>query len=260
MKKSLNLSVIALVLFIASCKKNTTTTNNTNQYNPLSSQVGGTPNIPAGAAGALYAINTITFDQTSGTTIIDSEGLAMAWFGSYTNTNNAGAVTCNADSLFTLIPFANVNYPWYVNFISGNGAPVVFNTNAVQWRVSGNSSTGVPAFNYTDNTVWPVVTGFNVSSTVNIATSLTVNYAIQGATDDVFITITGSKGSKTSTASVSATSVTFSPSQLAQVAIAGIGDQLSVEIMPVKLSSSTISGKTYYFVKQNAFTQAVNVQ
>ena len=259
MKKLFNISLITIVLLVGSCKKNTTTTNNSSQYNPLSSQFGGTPNIPSGADGALYAINTTTSDPTGGSPIV--MGYAMAWFGSYVSTKNAGSVTCNTDSLFTTIAFTNFSYPWYLNLIGGSGASISFTNNAVQWVVGGNGSTGVPAFNYTDNTAWPIVTGFALTSTVNAASSLTVNYSVQGAADDVFISITGSKGTKSSTASsTSATSVTFTAAQLSQVVTAGIGDQLSVQIMPVKISSSSISGKTYYFVKQNAFTQSASVQ
>jgi len=238
------LSIIILTVFLSACKKETPVNNNTS--NPLGNS---SPTLPSGAAGALYAINSNAFTQ--GSTI--TQGTAMAWFGSYTTTLQAGAVTCNSDSLSTQIPLVSYSYPWYESTLSGNN--IDFSMNTVTWVVGGSGS--VPAINFTDNAIFPVVNNFNAPATVSLSQPLTVTFSIANPYDQVICTIQGSK-TAVNLNYASATSVTFTAAQLASTAVAG--DNLLIQIMPVKWTTNTISGKVYYFVKENGFAQYATAQ
>jgi len=250
MKKTIQLICISFLLIIgyAGCKKDN---NNNVKENPLSS-LGGSVTLPSGAAGALYAIENIVYDQTAGGSL-DTLGSAFAWFNNYSSTSNAGSVTCNGDSLSTAVPFfTQFSYPWYTN--SGSiisGSEITFSTNPVQWIVSGNSASGIAGFNFTDNSAFPVVS-FSIPATVTITSGLTVNFTVTGTNVGIIGVVTGSKGQITRNLASTANTLSLSASDLNQVAISG-GDVLTVEIMPVYYVLQTISGKSYYFVKQYAY-------
>jgi hypothetical protein len=245
-----------LALTIGGCKKNETTTNNQSNYNPLSTQIAGTPDIPANAAGALYAIKTkIIADDGSGILDTTKIGFALAWFDSPNATKNAGTVSCNDSVLTMTIPFSNVASPWYNSNLNGIDMDF-YNSDNVVWKVQGNSSTGVPAFNYTDNVAFPGVTGFNLPASVDISANFTVNYGITGQYDGLFFMLSGSKGRLVVKGVNNATSITFTPAQLSQVSVSG-GDDFILQIMPVKVTSTTFSGKTYYFIKQFALDKTL---
>ncbi len=245
----LNYFICALVLTISiwSCKKETTNTNN--GTNPLGNNA---PTIPTGAAGALYAVNSNATTQG----VTQTTGTAFAWFNSYTTTAQAGAVLCNGDTLSTQIPFSNVAYPWYESTAALlNGNMLDFSATPVAWSVSGSGS--VAAFNFTDNAVFPVVNNYTVPATVSLSQPLTLTFTIAGPYDEVICTIQGSK--KTVNINyTTASSVTFTAAQIASAAVSG--DNLVVQILPVKITAQTIAGKQYYFVKENGFAQYATVQ
>src|SRR4051812_15559965 len=91
------LYALMLLLFtVSSCKKDSNNNNNNSQTNPLSQALGGSPSIPAGAAGALYSVNNhVIADDGYGTLETSDYGTAYAWFDSYTSTKNAGGVSVN---------------------------------------------------------------------------------------------------------------------------------------------------------------------
>ena len=102
--------ITVLTVFLSACKKETNNSNVTaSGSNPVSQSLGGSVSIPSGAAGALYAINNNVI-STGGNATVSS---AYAWFGNYNTTVQAGAVTCNADTLSTAIPLTGYSYPWY---------------------------------------------------------------------------------------------------------------------------------------------------
>ena len=94
--------LLALLTLVSACQKDddTNNNNNNNNSNPLSQALGGSPSIPSGAAGALYAVNNyVESDDGFVGTQIDELGTAYAWFDSYTTTTNAGIVSCNTTEL-----------------------------------------------------------------------------------------------------------------------------------------------------------------
>ena len=245
---------IALTAILGSCKKETSNTNNNNNTNnPLTQAIGGGPTIPSGAAGALYAVSNNIYSQGRTTTI----NTAYAWFGSYTTTLQAGAVTCNADTLSTAIPFSNYSYPWYesqYSFLQGN--MLTINGNSVSWIVGGSGS--VPGFIYNDNTVFPVA-NFTAPSSMSANAALTVPFTITNPYDLVVCSITDGTKPQVNINVTSGNTVTFTSAQVASATTAG-GETVTIQIMPIKMTSSSIGGKMYYFVKQNAFAQTTVTQ
>ncbi len=257
--KKLKLILPVLLLTLLACHKDTNTNNTQTQVTNHTPNGGAAVTIPSGAAGAFYAINTINYNNNGSGYDTTDIGLGYAWFGNYTTTLNAGSVYVTGDSLYTNNPNLGglVNFPWYETDITNQ---FTFNGNAVTWNVQGNSANSIPAINYTDNTVFPVVNGLTLSNPVSISSSVTVHFTVTGAYDAIFYALAGSNTQQQTsfTGTNGATSATFTPAQLS--AVTGSGGQLSITVMPVKLTPYTVSGKTYYFVKQGAYSVSTIVQ
>jgi hypothetical protein len=254
MKKT-NLLLFAFLIgisCISSCKKDddTNNNNNNNTSNPMSQTFGGSPTIPAGAAGALYAVNNyVISDDGFGDMDTTEVGTAYAWFDSYTATKNAGTVTANSLELDD--NFGGAALPWYYTI---SNYPMDFSSsNTVNWSVAGNSSAGITGFTHTDNTAYPKC-NFNIPATINLNSSFTVTSTNIGSNDAVFYTIYGQGTPKvTKSMPANATSATFTSAELHSVASSG--GLIGVQVMPVKLTQATENSKTYYFVKQWAFAR-----
>jgi hypothetical protein len=239
--------LLASVLLIASCKKEEDNNTNNNTNNPMSAY-GASPDIPAGAAGALYCIKNTTEDDIFGT---DIEGSAFAWFNSYSSTDDAGAVTVNGDSLKTTIPGTSFKIPWYYGDGEDNLAGTIdfSSSSTAQWKISGTSK--VPAFNYTDNTAFPVAS-FIAPASVSISSPFTLSYTIAGTHDLVMCSISGeSEESVTKSLAKGSGTVTFTAAEVAKCSF-GQDDKIQIQVMPCTITSGKISSKTYYFVKQGA--------
>jgi hypothetical protein len=254
--------VFALFVGISACKKDNNTSNNNNNNNnnnPLNQQFGGGPPVPSSAAGALYAINTIADDNLYGDGHSEA-GLPMGWFGSAAYTKYAGQVTCNSTSMTDSV----MGYPmvWYMLDALNSGGYIDFSgSNNVVWNVAGNSASGITGFTHTDNTAWPTISGFNLATSTYRNANLTINFTssstVEGFVFSLFPYATQSV-SVVKTAGANATSVTFTPADLAKAGHSG--DAIVVQIMPYTYSTSTIGGKTYYFVKQTAYNQNTVLQ
>ena len=242
--------LLALLTLVSACQKDddTNNNNNNNNSNPLSQALGGSPSIPSGAAGALYAVNNyVESDDGFGGTQIDELGTAYAWFDSYTTTTNAGIVSCNTTELNNT--FAGTSLPWYYtlsSYLDFSG------TNTAAWSVAG--ANGVTGFTYTDNTAFPKC-NFTVPASISRSNGLTVNNTNTGSNDAVFYTLYAAGAQKvTKSMPANSTSATFTAAEIQSVAPVS-GTQVGVQVMPVKLTPVTQNGKTYYFVKQWAYAK-----
>lgn len=247
--------LLALLTLVSACKKdddNNNNNNNNNNSNPLSQALGGSPAIPSGAAGALYAVNNYveSYDE-DGALQIDQIGTAYAWFDSYTSTKDAGTVSCNTYDLDNNLLGSAL--PWYYTL---NGYLDFSSTNTAQWSVAGNSSTGVTGFNYTDNTTFPKCS-FSVPSAISRNSALTITNTNIGSNDAVFYTLYTQGSQKINKAMpANSTSVTFTAAEIQSVAPVS-GTQIGVQVMPVKIKDVSLNGKTYYFVKQWAYGKII---
>lgn len=129
------------VFFLSSCKKDSAN----NPDSTPTVDASGNINVSSDADGACYAIKTRIYDNNSGTANEEFYS-AYAWFGSVSSFKDGGAVKANGNEI-TFI--SGINTYTYTDF--GN----LFPSNNVQWELAGNSSTGIPGFNYTDNTAFP---------------------------------------------------------------------------------------------------------
>lgn len=245
------LVLMSLLTFVSACKKEDDDDQQQQQQttNPLSTALGGSPTIPTGAAGALYAVNNyVVSDDGFGGTQVDELGTAYAWFDSYTATKDAGVVSCNSSEIENT--FAGTALPWYYTF----GSYIDFSsTNTADWSVEGNSGAGVTGFTHTDNTPFPKC-NFTVPASINRSSSLTVTNTNVGSNDAVFYTLYGQGTPKvTKSMPANATSATFTAAEVQSVS--SQGSQVGIQVMPVKLTPVTKNGKTYYFVKQWAYAQ-----
>lgn len=242
--------LLALLTLVSACKKDddTNNNNNNNTSNPLSQALGGSPSIPSGAAGALYAVNNYveSYDE-DGALQIDQIGTAYAWFDSYITTTNAGTVSCNTTELSN--SFAGTSLPWYYTI----GSYLDFSsTNTANWSVAG--ANGVTGFTHTDNTAFPKC-NFTVPASISRSNGLTINNTNVGSNDAVFYTLYAAGSQKiTKSMSANATSATFTAAEIQSVAPVS-GTQIGVQVMPVKLTQVTKNGKSYYFVKQWAYAK-----
>lgn len=240
-----------LVITVSSCKKEEDDNNNNNNpSNPLSQAIGGSATIPTDADGAFYAVNNyVISDDGFGELDTMELGTAYAWFESYTTTKDGGGVRVNTGDLQN--EFAGVALPWYYTL----GTYIDFTTggNTADWEVDGNSSTGIAGFTHTDNTAFPKC-NFTVPATISRSSSYTVNFTNQGSNDGVFVTLYAQGNLKiTKGLNANSTSATFTAAEIQS--ISSPGSLLGVQVMPVKLTAVTLTGKKYYFVKQWAFAQ-----
>ncbi len=221
------------ILLLTSCKKDEPS----EPVTTVTVNESGNVSVAADASGAFYSILVREHMEPAGSLYDDYE-MAMAWLGSATDMKDAGTVTINANSL------ANIGMG--ANFYVSEGS-TLFNGNNTAWAVSGNAASGITGFNHADNTGFPAGGEFTLPPTIDITKTLTIAHT--PTTGIVVYVITGEKGTKTKIVQESASSVTFSPAEMAEVAIPN--DEITVGVMTVAISpAATYNGKKYYFVKQ----------
>jgi hypothetical protein len=217
----------------------------------------GSPSFPGPSNGAFYAILMDMIVPSLPDTMHNYS--RMAWFETYSpTTKDGGYVTGNADSLFTSatifgMPFT---YAWYTDPYS-----TPFASGAMAWKATGNAANAVPAINFTDNNPMPVIANFVVPSTGSLSSSITVSFnftnAVAANSDQLLFLYGGSKNHVPRTLTLGTTSVTLSAAEIQAVAVAG--DLLEIEVIGVKLNQTTVSGKSYYFVKEYALNKYVQL-
>ena len=224
------------MLLLASCQKDVDNNNNTS--NPPTVDANGNFRVSSDADGACYVIKSRLYDDNS-SPAYDEFQTAFAWFGSQTAFKPAGVVNVNNYELMFL---SGVNYYTYVGF------DTLVSSNAATWTVEGNTSAGVPGFTHTDNTSFATGGTFVLPASVNINNALTVSFAPISNVAGVVYTLQGNKGQKSKAVANGASSVSFSPAELQEVAFPQ--DAIAVHIMSVAYTVQTINGKKIYFVKQ----------
>ncbi len=261
MKKYTILLSLVTIIGLSSCKKSVDTTTTTPP-----STLPGSPTL-SNASGACYAlVIDALLDNGSGGYDTTTINTPIAWFESTSQSVDAGTCSVNTAPLvlkdtFLGIPIANQWYSIRNDYSFNGGTPLAFKqTSSIVWKASGNASTGVPAINYSDNNPWGKITNFVVPKTLTMSSTLNITFSFSNATgnDQLFYLIKGSKGQKTGTLANNATTLSIGSGELA--GLTEKGDQLEVELIPIKVASSTISGKTYYFVKEYCINKYVNMQ
>lgn len=218
--------------------------------------------VPTGASGTLYALNSTCVSDTN-PGFLPSGGYAYAWFVNDTIIKkNAGLVMTGSDTLSGVITTASSVYfpssPFYLYGFNSIISPPIF-PNTVSWSVQGDDTTGVPAFNHTDNTAFPTVTGLSVPKSLNVANGLTMHYTLTGVYDAKFYEISTTAGGPLLYTGGSDTSASFSTNQLYTL-FPTKGQLITVAIMLAKLTPYSVGNQTFYFVKTSVYSATMTAQ
>ncbi len=245
MKKILILAAVAVAF--SACKKDEPAPTPTPTPTPSANEsTYGT--VPSDAQGAIYSIRTVTYLSPDDS--IDQVGPYMAWFGSSTQTQDVGTVTCNGVELDIKNPFSTVNYPWYIANYSGQGIG-----NDAAWSVSGSSSFG--SWTHNDPAAYPLTRVTNIPTSFNAGQPLTLKFNTD-ACDGVLVRVADGYGNiKDKTGKSGANDITFTAAEIA--AIVEDVDQISVNITTFKYITQTLGGKKIYVVKENVYSAFVGV-
>lgn len=234
------------ILFVACIKDPLATTNNNNNNSTPT-----TPNACPGADGALWAVKSITTQQTSpgfpsvnitlgtGIGFFSSNGLS----GNPMNRVSIGDVTVNGTKMDykgeTYIATASTSNPTGISW-----------SNGVTWEVTGDNGFG--AFTHTPTNNFPTVSEITSSNTIDKASGYTLTCNTISGADSVLFLVSGIS----KTLGPNATSCTFSANELSGL---DNGTQI-VQIVPYTMSSAVKGGKTICFGKEMVQQLSVTVQ
>jgi hypothetical protein len=244
----LPLLISFLLVLLAACKKEASS----NPFSNVTETSLYPVPVPSTAAGALYSVNNITYYYYGN--ILDTLTAAngSGWFGNKNNQASGGLVILDGDTMLD-----SISYGGY--FDGFNNGPYQF-SNIVSWNIEGNNANGIPAFSYTDNTPFPVITGLSIPAVVHASSGITLRYHISGAYDYVYYWLEGGEAPGKADITFlgdSSNTASFSTAQINQVIGTG---SLVINVYVGKLTPYTIAGKTFYFVKQNIYQLNTEVQ
>jgi hypothetical protein len=234
---------LALITTLSACNKGTT--------NSTPSSNAPTVSTPADADGALAAVVVKTTQTVAGYTIPINIGTAVAWFGSASSYKDAGNVSVDANALSK----SNNAYVFQPSQSTPTGLSF---TSSTAWTVSGNSGNGITAFNYTDNSSFPSVDDISNSGTISSSSAFTLTATSTPYGDSVIFVVAGSQKHVTFIAPSGTSSHTFTAAEMATVGASGNNTGL-LQIAPYRVNHQTISGKSYYFVKETCVSKFVTI-
>lgn len=232
----------AFALAFTGCKKDETTTTSSSTTN-TGGGGGGTSGssttpvyfAPSDASGLLVAGN-----------VAGSSALVTAQFFSTPGgraRTAAGSVLWNSHNMS--LGSSDTAYS-YFDF---SGAPT-----GSLWEVTAGGS--VPAFSHTFNT-FPSVPDVTSGTTVNRSAGFTVTWNAVSNADSVYVTITGGSTFKSKLVAATATSCTFTASELSALSATTSGQ---INVGAWVRTSAVYSSKTYYFYNNGTTIQSAVIQ
>lgn len=250
-------SAMVVAITFASCDKKTTTTTPTTPT-PTTPTSGPTPQTPApsDADGVLAAVNMKFKVEQAGFVIDISSEIGVASFFASTGNNSSfvdgGTVKLNNNEIEK-----QSNNSYMTMATTGQTPSDLGLSNGASWNVSGNGN--VPSMTFSHGTTFPEYTG-NVPSSITKSSglSLTFNSSNVSDADSVYVFIASGSVSFFKGYAANAGSVTISSSELSNLPTNS--DKTAIlEILPVKISMQTISGKKYAFVKEEANVRYITI-
>ncbi len=254
MKRLVIIPVSALLFATSlySCKKSSSSTptptptpTTTSTPTPTTGDVDGALislkiDVATAVAGVTYTITT----ETGVATFFPSAGN----HGTYVD---GGAVTVNTVALEK-----QTNNSYTKTATTGQTPADLSFDGGSSWTVAGNGS--VPAFTYSHTAAFPTFTGdIPASITRSAGLTITLSGNVSGA-DSVIVLIAAGTKSVTHTVGGSASSVTFSASDLA--VFSTVTDNTAIlEVDPYRLTVKAEGGKNYAFVKERAVVKNINI-
>ena len=258
LQKSVMALAIALSVTIASCKKDDV--EDILEETPAPTSVTPSYSYKANDADAVFAaVNAVTYQDVPivGLQKIDINTAVAVFFSTPGNKPyvNGGTVSCEGKAL---TPDTSNAYL----FVPSGTETITFSGNT-DWSIGGNSTSGMPAKNFTSSSPVPSYNGItsgSLTKTFNRTSDLTItiNGTISNA-DSVFVTV--SSGSAYLQKVVAANSnCTFTAAQLGTLGATNGSASGIIQVAPFSIESTTTSGKKYYFVNEAAYTQFVTVE
>ncbi len=258
-KKFLVLLTLSINSILFSCKKDVEVPDILDETTPTTS-VTPSYSYKANDADAVFAaVNAVTYQNIPviGLQKIDINTAVAVFFTSTGNKPyvNGGSVTCEGK---TLTPDTSKAYL----FVPSGTEMMTFSGNT-DWVIGGNTTTGMPATNFTSASPVPSYNGIlngTLTSNVNRASdiTITINGALTNA-DSAFVTISSGSGYVQKIVAAN-TNCTFTAAQLAGLNSTNGAANGIIQVAPFKIESSTVSGKKYYFVNEAAYTKFVTVE
>jgi hypothetical protein len=242
LRNALILLSIFSIVGISACTKKTDT--------PSTPSTAPTAPHPADGFGALAAVKTKVSQNVPGYGTIDIDlGVGVAAFGSssanfFAGTYvDAGAITCNTKALDKQTGNAYLSSMSTSGF-SGSSLGIDFGSN-INWNVAGSAD--VPAISKTLTNAFPTFPEITSASTITKSSGYTLtNNSISGADSILYVIASGSASVK-KTLVGSATSCTFTASELSALSNS---DNALIQVNAYNIQSDIFSGKKYYFVNQ----------
>ncbi len=229
--------LIASSIFFVSCEKDEPET-------PENTQSSSTPNL---GSGTLVAVITEATQSTPIGEIPINLGTAVAAFAgsnNYATLADAGNVSVDGNALQK---FDNNSYVFTPGLTSPTG--IDFGTN-VKWSVSGNSGSGVPAFEHTYNRGFPNVGSITSGTEVSKA-GYTLTFSSISNADSVYLIINDVVKSLAG----NARSYTFTSSELSGLSTG----QGNVTVAAWNFGTASYGGKNFYFVNETVKIKSVNI-
>jgi hypothetical protein len=263
--KKITLTVAALILLAASCKKTdtTTTTTPTTTTPTTTGPTAATPSFgnTSNLSGALISVEMKYTSQPTGSPIpidlVSEIGTAVFYNPAGSGTSvDAGTVSVNT---INLDKATNNSYsklattgltPATLNLITGSPA-------TSSWSIGGSSS--VAAFTYDHVTAFPSFTGtMPASITKASGVSFTFNSSTVTGADSVIVVIAAGSSSFTKSYSKTAGTITISASDLSGFPTVS-DNSATLEVCPYNVIEVTKNGKNYFAVKEQATVKNINI-
>ncbi len=246
--RNIHIALLATALCLGACKKEESeppTANNGGGSTPASTNP--TPTF-SGAAGTLWAVNTVSTQVVAGFPFELQTGMGVAIFPSAANAEvfvNAGTVKLNDVELTRQSNNSYVSIP-----SQSNPTGIDLGNGTTHWTVTGGND--VPALDQTPSFSFPDVGEITSSTTVDRSSGYTLAASTVSACDSVVFMVGGVVKYKPS----GTTSCTFTAAELAGVAT---GPSL-VQVSAYSYVHQAIGGKEFYFGKQTTRTVGATVQ
>lgn len=268
MKKTNLLLVLSLALLVgmASCKKEGCTDPSASNYNPSATEDDGscvtggdttatnppttptfTPNFN-GTFGALIAIKSVSTTSTPIGDIDTEIGTAVAMFSNDGGANYQLAGTVDVDGNALNVQ-SNNSYVYQITSSSPTGIDY---GSSVTWTADGGTW---PAFTATTNQDFASVSAIQ-SGNPNTTSSYSLSTSSVSNADSVLFVVAGQNGQISQMMPGTATSHTFSDSQISSI---GTGSAI-VQIVGLKYDLQNISSNDYYLINETVRSKTVTIE
>lgn len=196
---------------------------------------------PDDAFGVLAAIKTYTSVTAGGFTTDVEFGTAVAVFIDGDNFLPAGNVSCKSEAL---TQNSNNSYVYIPDFASPSAATGISLGNEATWSVSGQGNVPAISTSYSGFPSKPTITS---GTTIDIDAGYTMTWGSISGADSLIVSVFGNNKNATKTVAGSATSATFSSSDLSDVGTTDFG---IIQVAAYKQKKEVISGKNIYVTNE----------